>query len=945
MTSPSCSDEDNGLSGLDGGKPATFVSDDPTGGGEPGGFSDGRGCGEGHDDYPTPETYTSATLEGIQDADFVQFDAGRLYIASPRTGFAVVDLTDPKAPKVIVQQALAGRPLGLLVHRGYAFVLHMPYARLDGVPERPRLSVLGERDRTFDEVKAFDLPGPIVDAWIDGANLLVVSDPGNVCDACAATAVSVTSVFLGDLPNVSVAAERDFSSVVDAAGRTGVFTPRVGVASGAVYVASAAAFDGGPKFTLRRVDVSSRDGTLKLGATAPLRAQVDSRHQMRVTSGTLVVVDNAQNDAAPVLLETFDVSRAGRLAPSGAVVDGPALASLACAGTRCYSRTGYEGEQGIVMTDVAARANPVLGEERSGSYVYLAPRGARVLGMSYSEVALFETDLSGALVSIAQSSFGDRMGETDLLHLHHALRSFESDDLVTIPVGGGGTSSAGVRLLDVSADALVARGLAPLAGARRAFLVSDERLVAVSEDALATFDIHDRASPRALAALRLAAGAQQVARTGDVVVSLNFDGLLAFRSLDPDRIAPVGTLDLAREFESFTSSRLVTRGDSVVLSWAPGTDGKREFAVIDASDPQHPTIAGHGSATLPAPVNDGGGYNDAGEMELPPAQVEIGHGVLVGTAMVIPEYFSPPARSRYDDARSRATVHLFAVDLSDPHAIGLASTVAIEEGYSRSALFVDANVLFTTHAEPAPGEDKLRYFVDRIDYTDPARPQRMPAVNVPGALLAVLPGGRRVITVDYHRQEEKLPDDANEHDACRSLGGYASAQVPQGTRTCVRVARTLRVVDIGATGARLVASFEPKGAWVGDLAVGADRIWLLRRSDPGQVLTTLETLVIGENSLESASSIDLASGVSGGLFTDPAMTMVAVGGSACNPWDDATHPRDGKIGVTAIYDTADARAPRVVAFGPPGGVLMTPGAAIVAAGAEGAVVLSLPTGD
>lgn len=906
-----------------------FISDDPTGGGEPRSFGGGPG-GYEEVEYADPETYVAAPVEGVQAHDFVQLDGQRLYVAGPSTGLAVMDVADPAAPRLVAQRALSGRATGLLVHDGYAFVLTHLFERTLGASERATLSVFGIRNGELEVLSTHDFPVPVGAAWIDGNNLLVIVETGRTCPKCGATEVTVTSFHLGELPSLGKAVEAKFADV-----------PRVGIARGAFYVASGSG--------LRRVDVSPATGGLTVGKAVRLQAQVLWPQQMSVTDGTLVVANYAQGDQTAVALETFDVSSSRRLVPAGRIANAARLASLACAGSRCYARTGWDGEQGIATIDLRNRKAPVLSEEFPTSHVYLLPDTFGVFGFGgIGGVARYAPGADGNLKRVVQAGGWAQLAETDLEHIRQAVRWFSVEGLATIPVRDSGSGDAGVRLFDVSETRIAELGLAAHDGAARAFPLSGEHLLVVAGDGLSTFDIRDRGAPRRLDARQLGARAHLVARVGNYLASLDFGGRLTIRPFDRDRIAPVGALELGGEVSQ--SMRLMSNGQALFVSWMPGwpDEGQREFAVVDVGESGLPKLRGQGRAMLPAPVNKGEETTDAGAIVLPQPNSAIGTGVLVGRTFVLPEYFSPRPRSRYDEAQTRATATLYAVDLSDPQAIGLVSEVAIDEGYARSGLFVDGSVVFMTHAEPEASEPephKLRYFVDRVDYADPAHPRRLDAVNVPGALLAVLPGGRRIVTVDHRREELTVPDSVEADQFCSNpFGGYASANVPQGTETCVRVYRTLRVVELGERGARVVASYEPKGEAVGDVAVGDDRIWLLRRAPAvgDDYPVRLETLHIEKAALTSASTFDLPAGANSRLFAEPASTTVLVTGEVGDSGSDegVTHR------VTAIIDTADASAPRLVGLTAPAhAASITSGAAIVAAGVQGSVIVPLPVDE
>ncbi|HKU37461.1 MAG TPA: hypothetical protein VJR89_04920, partial [Polyangiales bacterium] len=68
-------------------------------------------------------------------------------------------------------------------------------------------------------------------------------------------------------------------------------------------------------------------------------------------------------------------------------------------------------------------------------------------------------------------------------------------------------------------------------------------------------------------------------------------------------------------------------------------------------------------------------------------------------------------------------------------------------------------LLYSTHTEPAldkngnPKQYHERYFVDRVDATDPNNLKLLPKVNIPGRLVDVDASGKLLYTVDYQWDE------------------------------------------------------------------------------------------------------------------------------------------------------------------------------------------------
>ena len=119
---------------------------------------------------------------------------------------------------------------------------------------------------------------------------------------------------------------------------------------------------------------------------------------------------------------------------------------------------------------------------------------------------------------------------------------------------------------------------------------------------------------------------------------------------------------------------------------------------------------------------------------------------------------------RYLDANS----HLFVVDLANPDAPAIASTVIQTDPDAWwGNVRVVGNTLYTTHYEwvehPDGGQGWVRYFLDAIDLRDRAHPRIGAKVNVPGLLVGGDASDPSLIyTVDYRWDGDDNPiDDFN----------------------------------------------------------------------------------------------------------------------------------------------------------------------------------------
>jgi hypothetical protein len=88
------------------------------------------------------------------------------------------------------------------------------------------------------------------------------------------------------------------------------------------------------------------------------------------------------------------------------------------------------------------------------------------------------------------------------------------------------------------------------------------------------------------------------------------------------------------------------------------------------------------------------------------------------------------------------------------------------------------NILYSTHTEPAldkngnPKQYHERFFLDRVDVTDPEKFVSLPKVNIPGRLVDVDKSGKVLYTVDY--QWDELGRRRNAFDVLHLDGDKAS---------------------------------------------------------------------------------------------------------------------------------------------------------------------------
>jgi hypothetical protein len=904
----------------------------------------------------------------IAEADIIQVAGDTLYALSEYGGLAVIDVSNPDDLTMLGRHVVHGKPFEMYVKSGVAYAMYSSFPRYDydaatGIHNSvvsSRVVAIDLRDpAALKELGTFDMPGEISDSRMIGDIMYVVSYENGTCWDCVQNQprTTVMSIAVADPAAIRKVAELAFA---DQKGSSSSYRRSVTVTTQRLYV-SGMVYDAawGPDTghsTIQVVDISDPAGTLVAGATVPVNGQIESRWQMDEYQGVLRVVSQSgstwANGPAPVV-ETFRVQSAQVLQPLGKLaLTLPARENLKSArfdGPRGYAVTFLQTDP-LFTIDLSDPAAPKqAGEIQMPGYLYyLEPRGDRVVALGIDNndtangltVTIFDVANIYAPTLLSRANFGGRRNWTleDQNRIHKAFRLFDAEGLIVVPFDRYSPAAgmtwcdtylSSVQLLDFTRDTVTARGVVPVRGeAKRAFPYKS-RLFAVSDDEVATFDITDRDAPVRKAALALAIVVEKTARVGEYLVELVSTW---WTSAPQIAVVPIAAgpqdvantmIDLAKAVNTtdepcvvyrggFSArSLMLVNGSLVYLIWdarfmTAAARGRVGFAVIDLTDPLAPVLKGSSVLEIarpPATTNyDYGQYGTGIEYFPAPTGVwSSGSRIArVGNTVVLEEVVAPEPYDNFSP--SQAILH--AIDLSDPANIRRVSSTPIAEGPSTSGLFADGTAVYTSHKEDVvsnPG--RTRFFVDRFDYSNLAAPVRT-KTNVPGSLLGVDTGGRRVVTIDYARTATLIANTSNPGIECQaSATGIGDAWVQYNTTVpeyCVRFTHTLKLVDLGQNGATLLDTFVPQGTRPTSIAMGADRLWIVRshysdnHSDEPIGLDTVTGIRAGKFALASslATSGDW-------VTTQPDGALVSILSPDSPPYD------------FRVYDTADPANPRL----------------------------------
>ncbi|MEO8899971.1 MAG: beta-propeller domain-containing protein [Polyangiaceae bacterium] len=508
----------------------------------------------------------------------------------------------------------------------------------------------------------------------------------------------------------------------------------------------------------------------------------------------------------PLLLATADFSKPD--APQmSSLVSIPATGWGATArfdSGRMYLTPGsgysYDGQakSGLPLQiwDLTDPKLPVLAgsTQLAGEVWNLIPAGDRLfaLGNEYtpgdqyytsSQVSLRYIDVSdpAAPVQLGTSKFGDGWAWTPAAGTFKAFTMDKTKGLVVLPFSGWDSASYqynnGLQLIEYTDSGISTAGAAHSKGWTERGIFVKNRLVSLSDLSLSVVDYTDHANPKLVKELTLARNVVNVHPLGDSVAELSSDWWGNDIDHSTLRILPVAEveenvsgaasseLNIAGEnAQTFHNGKLAYVVSGVCADGALTNSPKRaactswtqEVQVVDYSDG---TIKKRGVIDLPAQPN--GGYYSGGWYGYYWNDWYNGSDVvqLAGDALAFRRW-----TPNYDGAGTYVDSQqsLYMLDLSDPDAPALASTVITSDSNAWwGNMRAIGKQLYASHYEweraPVYTADtntydpgSLRYYLDRIDYSDRTKPRIGQKINVPGLLVGASDTDPNLIyTLDY----------------------------------------------------------------------------------------------------------------------------------------------------------------------------------------------------
>jgi hypothetical protein len=142
-------------------------------------------------------------------------------------------------------------------------------------------------------------------------------------------------------------------------------------------------------------------------------------------------------------------------------------------------------------------------------------------------------------------------------------------------------------------------------------------------------------------------------------------------------------------------------------------------------------------------------------------------------------------------------------------------------GQTTSATPTDGDLVISQHAEQVSrNPERLKYFLDRIDVSDPYQPRMLPPINIPGTVIQFSAAADELVTIDHQETAEVAASDED----CYNRGYYAYRD--PSLRYCRVTRRSLNSLVLDGERAILTSRIELDDARrTTNIAVSDDRIF------------------------------------------------------------------------------------------------------------------------
>jgi hypothetical protein len=735
----------------------------------------------------------SAPQRLVEESDIFKLEGNLLYVMNRYRGLQVLDITNLDQPVLVGRAPIFGYPREMYVRGTKAYIIVSDYytfwrdETVDGLGGfyGSQLRIIDISDPTAPVVEGgINIEGDCGDSRIVGDVMYLVSQRYSWWWRYDSTDVEdktvVLSVNIADPANIRAVDSVEFA-------RAG-WDNHISVTPETIYVA-VPGYDyweqdgqwGSEYFTtITAVDIHDPAGDITVRGNVRLPGHVQDRWAIDEYDDVLRVASGQSWGNGDVYLTTLDVTdkdRISQLARYTLRVN-ESLMSSRFDGPRGYL-VSYRNIDPLFSFDLSDPASPrLMGElEMTGWLDFMVPMGDRIVAMGHEDVTdgqgnrtislavslIDPTPNTPVLLSrvVLDGAWGWLPAERD--DFAKVFRVLQDQGLVLFPFQAWSHQDyryiGGVQLVDLGRNALTMRGLIQDAGwVERGIPHGTETVLTLSSEIFQVVNIVNRDQPAIRARLELARNVQDFAVLGDShTVQLAGDWYMGDTSVvitplsDPDAVSPLASVHVPAPY-----GRMFVNGSMAYVASLQSTDpdpvtGEVRQAtrvqVIDLTNPAQPVV--RGSVTLPEQVWLGyhSWYWGSGD-----EVVQVGGSVLA----FHPYRYGWYGRGDCYDcgggggpAEIPAQV-IYLVDLSNPDQPVLASTVTIDGVDWAWGLKARGDMLYLSYYVSAQrnGNWYARYFLRRIDVSNPANPQLLPAVNIPGFFVDASEDNRYVYTLE-----------------------------------------------------------------------------------------------------------------------------------------------------------------------------------------------------
>jgi len=758
----------------------------------------------------------SSAEREIVESDIYKIEDDTIWVVNRYKGLIAIDMSDPKALKIVGKAPFQGVPGEMYLQEGRAFILVTGLNGKDkdledgyyGNYQMSRVLVINTEDRAnLKIIGEYDLDGSIVDSRQVGDVIYVVASQNIYrwywCDSYDERGndqISIMSLNIADPENI----EKKDEAVLDGNAYT------IYVSTKSIYVAEADwdywNNDNTEGYDVTLFDISDPAGKIVKKDEFKTDGFMSDRWKMHEVGDVFYAVSTSdQWGDGDSVIESFDISDTENIAriDKFTFMSGQQLYGTRFEGDRAYAVT-YFREDPLHVIDISDPGDlKELGQlEIPGWSTHLEVRGTKILAVGIDDQDGWKTKVSMYDVAdpekpteMSMIAIGSNYSYSEANSDWKAFKIFDDLGLILLPVNEYEEDTwrymYRLYLIDfdlekgltkrgyVDSDSQVMRGVA----------IDDERIVSIGDRHVMMIDAKDRDKPEIISKSTLAYYVTNLDTCGNQLCAVDSDyysqpaTLVTYEAGDDND--PVKWRSKPVSSQSYGSATLLKATDKGYMfnsgySYYYGegemdgdTGGSSEeiagsvvkiFKFSDSSDPEE-----IGNVKLEMPQEENSdyyyyGYNSSAVTD---------NGVLAFTESNWDYYY--PENDCYENTQDCEgkgdgfginMVDIYAYDLSDP-TVEKASSVKISVNNRvpdyDARLFADGNTLWHSRCERKGLDEKdreiLYCYAVPIDMSKTSEPKIGKKINIPGKVIGLSKDGQYMYTSHYSWRDGIDDDD------------------------------------------------------------------------------------------------------------------------------------------------------------------------------------------